>query len=168
VVREAEIIHRATVAGDLAALHRAFGDAADFPNVRDAQGTSCLAHAIAEGPLALVHALLGAGADPNEEAGDGFPPLLAAIDRPAADRLAVLDALLAAGARVDQRGINDYTPLHLAASRDDPDAVRLLLRHGADADVRTRIDDQATPLEEAVRGGCERAAAVLRTARGAG
>ena len=165
---EAELIHRATVSGDLAALRRAFGDAAAFPNVRDAQGTSCLAHAIAEGPLALVQALLAAGADPNEEALDGFPPLLAAIDRPAPDRHAVLEALLSAGARVDQRGINDYTPLHLAADRDDADAVRLLLAHGADPRARTRIDDRASPLEEAERGGCDRAAAVLRAANGAG
>jgi ankyrin repeat protein len=157
-----EPIHRATAAGDLAALRRAYADAPGFPNVRDAHGTSCLAYAIAQGPLPLIAALLALGADPNAEADDGFPSLLAAIDRPGPDRHVVLGLLLAAGARTDQRGINDYTPLHHAACRDDAEAVALLLAHGADPAARTRIDDRATPLEEAERAGCARAAAALR------
>jgi ankyrin repeat protein len=60
--------------------------------------------------------------------------------------------------------VNDYTPLHHAAARDDAEAVLLLLAHGADPSARTRIDDRTTPLEEAERGGCSRAAAALRSA----
>lgn len=164
MARDPESIDRATTSGDLVALRRAYGDVPEFPNVRDAQGTSCLVHALARGPLHLVEALLALGADPNAEAFDGFPSLLSAIDRPASDRHTVLRLLLAAGARVDQRGINDYTPLHHAAARDDAEAVALLLAHGADPEARTRIDDQATPLEEAGRAGCGRAVAALRGA----
>jgi ankyrin repeat protein len=109
-----------------------------------------------------VRALLDAGADPNAAVDDGFPALFAAIDRATPDRHDVLAALLSAGADVQQRGVNDYTALHYAACRDDGSAVRLLLAHGADPGVRTRIDHYATPLEEAERFGHAAGAAALR------
>lgn len=37
----------------------------------------------------------------------------------------------------------------MAAARDDVDALRLLVAHGAGLSIRTEIDDYATPLEEA-------------------
>ena len=37
----------------------------------------------------------------------------------------------------------------LAAARDDVEALRILVRHGADLSIRTDIDNYATPLEEA-------------------
>jgi ankyrin repeat protein len=151
--------------GDLAALRRASGERPDFPNVRDSGGTSYLVLAIYHGPVSLVRALLAAGADPNAAADDGFPSLFAAIDRGPPDRHMVLAALLSAGADVQQRGLNDYTPLHHAACRDDAEAVALLLAHGADPEARTRIDDCATPLDEAERFGHSTGAAALRRAR---
>jgi ankyrin repeat protein len=155
-------IEEATVAGDVDRLRAAYGDAHDFPNTRDACGQPALDHAIYRGPVALVRALLDLGADPNYTDAGGFPSLFAAIDRDAPDRHEVLALLLAAGADVNQRGFNDYTVLHQAACRDDAVAVELLLQHGADPEARTRIDDYATPLEEAERFGHTSGAAALR------
>jgi uncharacterized protein len=50
---------------------------------------------------------------------------------------------------VNRKGINDWTPAHMAAARDDVEALRLLVRYRADLNIRTDIDDYATPLEEA-------------------
>lgn len=161
-MRGALAIHEATVAGDLDRLREAFGNPDDFPNSRDECGEPCLDHAIYHGPLSLVRALLELGADPNYADAGGFPSLFAAIDRAAPDRHQVLELLLAAGADVQQRGFNDYTALHQAACRDDAAAVEILLRHGADPKARTRIDDYATPLEEAELFGHAVGAAALR------
>lgn len=146
--------------GDIPALRRLAGDA--WPDASDASGTSYLLLAIYHGPLALVQALLAAGADPNASVSDGFPSLFAAINRSAPDQLEVLAALLAAGADVQQRGVNDYTALHHAVCRDAPDIAQMLLAHGADPEARTRIDNYATPLEEAERFGNSLGAAALR------
>jgi ankyrin repeat protein len=95
-------------------------------------------------PIALVGALLEAGADPNWPAHDGFPPLLAA------------------GARVDQRGVNDYTPLHFAAAHGDLRMVDILSAAGADPDEIARIDDYETALEVAATAGREHIVERLR------
>ena len=47
------------------------------------------------------------------------------------------------------KGVNDWTPAHMAAARDDVEALRVLVAHGADVSIRTTIDGYATPLEEA-------------------
>jgi ankyrin repeat protein len=155
-------INAAIVAGDLDGLRSAYGDPDDFPNTRDECGRSCLDHAIYDGPIALIRALLDLGADPNYRDSGGDTALFAAIERAAPDYHEVLALLLATGANVQLRGINDYTALHLAACRDDAVSVELLLRHGADPDARTRIDDYATPLEEAELRGYAVGAAALR------
>jgi ankyrin repeat protein len=148
--------------GDMGALRAELGSLDGFPNVvADLAMGSCLTYAIYHAPLALVRELLQAGADPNFDAGDGFPPLIAAVTTAAAapgaterrDAVELVRLLLAHGARVDQRGINDYTPLHQAASQGDLRLVDVLLAHGADANDVTRIDDVETPLEVAARAG---------------
>jgi ankyrin repeat protein len=154
-------VHKATVAGDLAALRRAYGNSPEFPNVRDECGEWCLDCAIYHGPIALVRALLDLGADPNYDQ-NGFPSLFAALDRAAPDEHEVLALLLEGGASVQQRGVNDYTALHQAACRNNAVAVDLLLAHGADPGARTRIDYYGTPLEEAERFGQVAGAAALR------
>ncbi|HEY7215050.1 MAG TPA: ankyrin repeat domain-containing protein, partial [Thermoanaerobaculia bacterium] len=72
---------------------------------------------------------------------------------------------IGAGADLNQRGLNDWTPLHYAASRDDAAAIELLAAKGADLDARTRIDDFATPLEEAESLGRAKAVKALNQAR---
>lgn len=44
---------------------------------------------------------------------------------------------------------------------DDVEALKILVRHGADLSIRTDIDDYATPLEEARNLGKVRAAEYL-------
>ena len=67
-------------AGDLAALRAAVDDPDAVPNgpMPLAIGP-CLVYAIYHSPLAFVRTLLEAGADPNLDGHDGFPPLIAAL-----------------------------------------------------------------------------------------
>jgi len=121
----------------------------------------CLTYAIYHSPLAMIAALLDAGADPNWPADDGFPPLIAALScaqaapgsPPRTDVPQIIELLLERGADVRQRGINDYTALHWAAGQGDLELVDLLLAHGADPNAITRIDDMETALEVASSGG---------------
>ena len=160
-------LHEAYTRGDLAAVRRLMGDPPDFPNCRGpaAVGEIVLEYAIYHSPLAMIGALLDLGADPNYEDSAGFPSLIAALSGdPRAERHEILELLLAHGADVGQRGINDYTPLHYAVSARDHEAIRILLAHGADPNARTRIDDYATPLEEAETLGLADAVEMLKAA----
>ncbi|MDH3417981.1 MAG: ankyrin repeat domain-containing protein [Gammaproteobacteria bacterium] len=157
-------IHEACRRGDLEALQTSLGDRPDFPNCHGTAGIGyVLEYAIYHSPLPFVRALLELGADPNYRDDSGFPCLLATLscqDRP--DRHEMLDMLVAFGADIEQRGHNDYTPLHYAAALEDLQAIEQLIAHGADLHARTRIDDYATPLEEAELLGRQRAVALLR------
>jgi uncharacterized protein len=156
-------VHGAYERGDLAALKAALGHPPGFPNVPNPPGleAGCLEYAIYHGPLGLICALLELGAEPNYPDDAGFPCLIAALSTGRLDRLAIVELLVAHGASMEQRGINDYTPLHYAAATDDAQAIALLLAHGADPGARTRIDDCATPLEEARMLGRKAAAEAL-------
>ncbi len=148
------LLHDALRAGDLESVRFALGNPLDFANARDAYTNSpVLSHAIGLAPLEFVRGLLEAGADPNYEDLGGFPSLLGAIEAKRTDGPALLALLLEFGADIQQRGINDSTPLHHAAARNDAAAIEVLLAHGADPDARTRIDDLATPRDEALRNG---------------
>jgi ankyrin repeat protein len=156
--------------GDLDALRAAVDDPAIVPNgsMPLAIG-SCLVYAIYHSPFAFIRTLLEIGADPNSPADDGFPPLIAALSctraAPGASSRSDIDdiirLLLSFGADANQRGINDYTPLHMAVAERNHLAVLRLLEHGADADLRTRIDECATPLEMARSAGLSDVAALL-------
>jgi hypothetical protein len=147
--------------GDLEALKAALPDNA-VPNgpMPDTIG-SCLVYAIYWSPLAFVRTLLEHGADPNASADDGFPPLIAALAKSRSvpgslertDVDEIIELLLTFGADPNQRGINDWTPLHMAVAERNLLAVQRLLDAGADADLRTRIDDHETPGEMARSAG---------------
>jgi ankyrin repeat protein len=156
-------IEAALVAGDLAALERCYAAGEPFPNVVDPlTATPLLALAIYRSPLRMLRALLDRGADPNYEALDGFPSIYAALSTSRDDRHAIIDLLLDRGADVNAQGINDYTPLHYAVSLRDERAIAILLARGANPSLKTRVDDYATPLEEAERRGNHEGAAMLR------
>lgn len=121
-----------------------------------------LEHAIYWSPLVFIQTLLEHGADPNYPVRDGFPSLIAALSTDRQDRLDVVRLLLSFGADVQQGGVNDWTPLHYVVSLDDATVVTLLLAHRADPNVRTRIDDRGTPLEEAEKFGRRRAFDALK------
>jgi uncharacterized protein len=156
--------------GDLTALRAAVDDPAIVPNGRlPITFGSCLVYAIYHSPLSFIRTLLEIGADPNAPADDGFPPLIAALsctrDVPGAKKRTDVDEvirlLLSFGADVNQRGLNDYTPLHMAVAERNLLAIQRLLDHGADPDLRTRIDDYETPLEMAEAAGLTDSAALL-------
>ena len=156
--------------GDLAALRAAVDDPALVPNGRmpDTIG-SCLVYAIYHSPLSFIRTLLEIGGDPNAPVDDGFPPLIAALscarDVPGATRRTDVDdvirLLLSFGADANQRGINDYTALHMAVAERQLFAIQLLLDHGADPSLRTRIDEHETPLEMAEAAGLTEASELL-------
>lgn len=162
--RRFRAIDAAFKAGDLAALREAVGDPSIIPNgpMPLAFG-SCLEYAIYHSPLAFIRTLLELGAKPVPSDGEhaGFPPLIAAIscsrNAPGAvrrtDTAEILKLLLAFGADPNQRGINDYTALHMAVDANHRAAVEILLAHGVDPRVRTRIDECETPRELAARAG---------------
>lgn len=156
--------------GDLEALRAAVDGPAQVPNGRlpDVIG-NCLVYSICHSPLPFIRTLLEIGANPNAPADDGFPPLIAALTcaqdgTGAVKRIDVHDIvrlLIKFGADPNQRGVNDYTPLHMAVAVRDPIAVQLLLDAGADAELRTRIDECETPLEMSQAAGLRDIEAML-------
>ena len=154
--RAALALDRAFRDGDLDAIRALLGDPERFPDVSAGVAFgSCLTYAIYHGPASLVTTMLELGADPNEDDGDGFPPLIAALTGgPAQAEVAdLVEALLAHGANVDQRGVNGYAPLHIAAEQGDLAMVDLLLSHGADPNAIATVDDMETPVEVASAAG---------------
>ena len=136
--------------GDPEGLQALGQELVGFPHGEDPYvGRRWITNAIDVGSKEAVRWMLRQAVDLKFRDDEGYTPLHSAIDREQPDRHEVLDMLLAAGAPINLKGINDWTPAHMAAARDDVDALRLLVRYGADLTIRTDIDDYATPLEEA-------------------
>jgi ankyrin repeat protein len=161
---------RAYHIGDVDALLAALGNPVDFPNClhpRDlGVGDRPLEYAIYRSPIPFIRTLLGYGANPNYEAPDGFPSLIAAISSGRVERHEIVELLLSFGADVRQRGMNDWTPLHCAVARRDLRTIELLLKHGADPHAKTRIDDCTSAFDDAEASGFSEAIeAILQSER---
>ncbi len=158
---DSDLIEAAMRAGNIDAL-AGYAEIVDgFPDGLDPEGQSWLALAVHVAGREVIAWMIAHGGDLNTDSA-GFPPLHAALDRRGDDRYEILQMLLDAGADPDQRGGNDWTPLHKAACTDDFRALEMLLRAGADREARTRIDDCATPEEEARYLGHLKSAEMLR------
>jgi ankyrin repeat protein len=136
--------------GDVEQLEAEARRQTNFPNgVDDYLGRRWIINAIDCKSLASVTWMLQKGVDLSFRDEEGYTPLHAAIESDSGDRLEILKLLLEARAPVNLKGVNDWTPAHMAAARDDVDALKILVQFGADLSIRTKIDDCATPLEEA-------------------
>lgn len=166
-MRESEHARAVLRAGRIDGLEALEREIEGFPHGADAHmNERWILHALDVGPLDTVRWMVDRGVDLGFCDEAGYTPLLSALERTDDERLAVLELLLRAGAPVDAKGIHDWTPAHMAAARDDVDALRVLVAHGADLSIRTVIDDCATPLEEARSLGKQAAARYLESVGG--
>lgn len=156
-------IMKPIMAGDIAALEEVAEIVDDFPTGKDDFiARHWITNAIDCGTIEVVTWMLSKGA-PVVFEDAGFTALHSAIDREKPDRIEIMKMLLEAGADINARGINDYTPAHHAAVRNDVEALEVLVEGGADLAIRTRIDEYATPLEEAeILGNSSETVAYLR------
>ena len=108
--------------------------------------------AISKGQLPMVQLLLKFKADPDDSQTGGQPLLFSALSN-----TNILETLLAAGAKVDAPNsselvLNNTTPRNQTALHDavyrNPDAVEVLLRHGANPNARDALG--LTPLHSAL------------------
>jgi len=120
----------------------------NFPHGKDAFiGRYWIINAIDCGSIETVQWILSKDVELKFE--DDDTPLESSIQRDLPNKYEILKMLIQAGADIHARGMNDYTPLHLAATKNDQIAMKILIESGADKTIRTRIDDLATPEEEA-------------------
>lgn len=136
---------RAARAGDVEAVGRAFGDAAD-PNARTEHGVTALMHAVRapESRTAVIGRLLEGGARVTDADARGWTALHHAVDRLDDDPDGI-GPLLAAGADPNAPALDGTTPLMVAAVRLTPRTVARLVEAGALVD--TRREDGRAPLD---------------------
>jgi ankyrin repeat protein len=136
----------------------------DFPGGKDDLVFEYwIINAIDYGSKLSIKWMLNKGVNLNLLGDDGYTVLHSAIERLAEDKYEILELLLNNGAPINIQGINDWTPAHMAAAREDIRALELLVKYGADLSVRTRIDNFATPLEEANLLKCQEAVKYLES-----
>lgn len=138
------------VNGDVERLKSLASRHEDFPNGRDSLlERHWITNAVDCGTFEVVEWMLGEGVTIDFRDEEGNTPLHSALDRTLPDKHRILELLCSSGANVNAHGFNDWTPLHMAAARNDVESLRILLAHGANRYMKTRIDDYATPVEEA-------------------
>lgn len=127
-------------------------------DVRDVGDTpwdqTALMYAAENGHLDIVRFLLKAGANVSakdkghREVGGGEQPLHYAMR---GKNLAIAEELLAAGAKPNVWDIFGNSPLNVAIDQDNIEAVKLLLKHGADLNAKPRTKAYDPPLNVAIR-----------------
>lgn len=146
-----EVIIKALDGKDTDKLESLCQTVEDFPFGKDSfeVGRHWITNAIDLGSFEAVEWMIRKGVELNFRDDEGYTPIHSCLERQRADKYRILDLLIRSGADVNAHGFNDYTPLHKAALHDDKKSMRMLLEAGADRTIRTRIDDYATPEEEA-------------------
>ena len=148
--------------GDIEKLEEASQVIDDFPNGKDDFiQRHWITNAIDCGCLDSVKWVLEKGVDLAFRDDEGCTPFLSAIDRDLPGKHEVIELLIEYGAPINKQGWNDWTPLHQAAVREDIRALEILVDSGADLNRKTRIDDYATPLEEAKNLKCKKSVEFL-------
>jgi len=102
------------------------------------------------GQVAMVRALIDAGADVNQPWDNGAMPLCIAAEK---GHEAIVQALIKLSADVNKPWDDGATPLLIAAQNGHEAIVRALIELGAD--VNKAVDDGSTPLHMAAREGQE-------------
>ncbi len=115
-----------------------------------------LLEAVEKNQLTVVAQLLSRGVDPNTANEDGVSALMLASYH---GFKPIAETLLQHGAKVDAKDNRQETALRLAGSAH-PDVVKMLLEHGADANVRDFYGK--TLLVAVCEGGADRDPATLR------
>lgn len=105
-------------------------------DARDRLGNTPLMTAVRENQIEAAQLLIERGAQLNvaDKDGSNVPVWRAAMF----GYNEILEALLKAGADpqfVDPRDYTEHYPLHIACNRQQPEAVRLLVQHGADVNL---------------------------------
>nr|WP_298683156.1 ankyrin repeat domain-containing protein [uncultured Dongia sp.] len=104
----------------------------DIPEQPVAQATKDLWAASQSGDVAAVKAALAAGADiEGIDFSDNKNGRRALNYAALSNHAAVIEALLAAGANIESLNRTRFTPLHHAAEGGSIDAIKTLLKHGA-------------------------------------
>lgn len=117
-------------------------------DVGDNDGDTPLIHAARQGHTSTALYLLGHGADPSATPSENQPSVL--HHAAGTGSLELIEALIARGVDVDSPS-DAGSPLIWAAGHDHPNAVKLLLKSGANPSAAT--DDEVTPLVTAAAAG---------------
>jgi ankyrin repeat protein len=150
-MRDCRTIMNALMADDIPALEEISEILDDFPMGKDDFiHRHWITNAIDCGSVGVVRWMLEKHAPVVFLDDCGYTVLHSAIERDEPDKYEMMRLLIASGADMNAHGVNDWTPAHMAAVHNDVEALRILRDGGADFTKRTRIDDYATPLEEAI------------------
>lgn len=158
-------LHRATGEGKLDVV-RVLLDRGATIDKKANDGATALFDSVQFGKVPILELLIERHAQVDLTDASGNTPLMVASEGNAylPNNAPMVAALLAAGAQVDSVDSRGRSALYRASSEGKVDAMRLLLDHKAD--VNLRANDQSTPLIEAVTYA-KLAAAQLLVERGA-
>jgi ankyrin repeat protein len=155
---------RSSQAHDLAKVRNLVRDSPDLVFRKDEDGFTPCSLAAANGYKEMAELLLASGADVNAKDNSESTPLHQAVAA-REQHPDLVEMLIACKADVNAADTNGLTPLHYAALADNGKAAKLLLTHGAQLDVKDKVDGD-TPLIIAAGKGYKTVAEV-RLANGA-
>jgi len=121
--------------GDLKKIKKYISKGYDINTKEDKDGTTPLFVAVIKGDLDFFNELVKKGAKINEKLKDGSNLLIASVAGRHAN-IQIVKALLDKGIDVNTKGFGGNTALHLACMGLKEDAIKLLLSHGADKNIK--------------------------------